>query len=316
MRKKGFFIHDKVVTEFDNRYSAYLNSPSFYKGLIEAHQELEANKLEKAKFIFDSLKTNDNYKARFIAKPVIQNHNFNEIESLKQRVKLAALPIDLGAEKIICEELKFIFVVTPKAGSRSILDYFRQDENINSKLCISEKPLNSLLIENPKYNDFFKFSFVRNPYDRALSSYKDKILTTTFEQNDKGERIPINDFISRYGKKYKLRPEMTFTDYVNFLVSEYGSDSIADRHWLSQHIPVTDEKNRLIVDYIGKLETVDEDWSIICDRIKIPYKSLGQKNSTNKKIIGRESINYSPELRKLITLRYKEDFEIFNYSKT
>ncbi len=309
-------LEDKKV-DFDHEFVAYLNNPEFYNELFKAYVLLKEGNIHKGKkhIRYVSRKFKKNYKSRFLTLPVIgASDEIEELNNLKTRIRLSGLQQDLCAEKIICEELKFIYIVTPKVGSRSILHYFRSNELLRPKLKITTSPLVNLLDENPEYQKYFKFGFVRNPYKRILSCYKDKILTTEFVENDKGEQIPKNDWLKyKMGTYPTFNFNMSFDDFIEFLATEHGSDLIGERHWLSQYVQMTDYKNRLLLDYVGKLENLEEDWKTVCERVGIEHKPLTQHNSTDEKIKKVDSIKYSKKSIEIIKERYKMDFQLFNY---
>ncbi len=41
-----------------------------------------------------------------------------------------------------------------------------------------------------------------------------------------------------------------------------------------------DRKGKLLMDFVGKLETLQDDWKTVCERIALPYKALPRKNAT------------------------------------
>ena len=68
---------------------------------------------------------------------------------------------------------------------------------------------------NKEYNHYFKFCFVRNPWDRLVSCYKNKI---SFDESAKGTQVE-NNFI-RYLKKIKaFKQGMTFDEFVDVVSS-------------------------------------------------------------------------------------------------
>ena len=140
-------------------------------------------------------------------------------------------------------------------------------------------------------------------------------MTTTLKNDESENATPENEWLRFKISKYNLNYGMTFDDFVNFLCSEHGSDMIGERHWISQYALMTDIEDRLLLDYVGKLESLEADWKHICQQIEIPFSPLERKNNTQQKITKLNPIKYTKDTVEKIKVRYRKDFEIFDYSK-
>lgn len=129
----------------------------------------------------------------------------------------------------------------------------------------------------------FKFSFVRNPYDRVVSNYFYLI---------KSRKSNPDHFIHKYP---------SFDDYVL-------SD---DFKLVSQTDMMLDENHKKMLDYVGRLESFNEDFSYVCGRIGIQQVKLGKHNTTKKK----DSIDFysNQEVKDRVIERFIKDFEKFGY---
>ena len=78
---------------------------------------------------------------------------------------------DENIEFIFIESKKIIFVLNPKVASRSIIEYFRKN---NQKAKVLETTLVQIHKKFPS-NIYSYFSIVRDPYSRTSSCYKQKI---------------------------------------------------------------------------------------------------------------------------------------------
>ena len=78
----------------------------------------------------------------------------------------------------ISEKYKFVWYRVAKVGTRSILEEF-------NKLNIPLSAYHSIHCYLPykKYKDYFKFGFVRDPLNRFISAWKDKILNFSNKKN-------------------------------------------------------------------------------------------------------------------------------------
>ena len=156
--------------------------------------------------------------------------------------------------------------------------------------------------------DIFLFGFIRNPFDWYVSRYeyyinKDKIGRNIIEKgvskaNDAGL------FGDAFKKEFK-----TLKDHLI-----YGRE--LERFWLSdlcKHMFFV--KDKLDLDYVGKVETINKDMNYLCKRFDLkPTKTFGQfckKNPDmmNKSVHGDYMSYYDNEMIELVKEKDKEIFE-------
>ena len=128
--------------------------------------------------------------------------------------------------------------------------------------------------------DYFKFTFVRNPYDRSVSAYK------FATQNNNGEYLSFKNYLSM------IKTDDDKLSYFNQL------------DW------ITDEYDNIGVDFIGRFENLQEDFNIVCDKIGIPQQQLPHENATKHK---HYTEYYDDETRKIVAKKYSKDIEFFGY---
>jgi hypothetical protein len=181
---------------------------------------------------------------------------------------------------MINNEYKFIFARVAKTASTSILDKLPECDRLCEEwdydwnhipLWHRKKTLN----ENV-FNTYFKFAFVRNPFDRAVS------IVEYWNKWSKKEGGPTFDFID------------FFKDGVARDCSKYGSQ-----------YDFTEG-----CDFIGKTENLQEDFNIVCDKIGVPKQKLLRENKTNHK---HYTEYYNDQSRQVIADLYARDIEAFNY---
>ena len=141
-------------------------------------------------------------------------------------------------------------------------------------------------------SDYYSFAFVRNPLDRLLSCYSQK-----FKLGD-----PTILFW-KYGKK--IKPEMTFEQFAEFVIST--PDSLSDRHFKSQHLFLY-HNNQLVVDHVAKYEQLNSEWLILSKRFDL--QDLPHHNPSYKKPF-ETCYNYDLAIR--VSERYAKDIRLFNY---
>jgi len=159
-----------------------------------------------------------------------------------------------------------------------------------------------------QFDSYFRFAFVRNPWDRTVSFYK------------------------YLGESKKL-------GFKQYLVERFQTEIWEKLHWFvkPQSSFLYDDQDRLLVDYVGRFENLQADFNKICDRIgigrtdlpcvnksiKIPAKSVSGLSKV-KKILGkpgnviteeprRYQDYYDDESRELVAALYSRDIELFGY---
>ena len=158
----------------------------------------------------------------------------------------------------------------------------------------------------PLFPGLFSFAFVRNPWDRLVSCYRDKI---------RGEVDGYTYFTIRPGVANCLArfdafvPGMSFADFVVAVASIRDED--ADGHFRSQHTFVTDAEGKVGVDFVGRFERLIEDFRLVQEKIGLPRHDLPwlQKART----VARYTDFYNKETRQIAGERFRRDLEIFGY---
>ena len=141
-----------------------------------------------------------------------------------------------------------------------------------------------------KFESWFHFSVVRNPYDRFKSFYNDLFAGTTKIRHN------VPPFYTDNNIELKPTPVDKVIDMI-----EMFQDSDADEHFVSQssfiHYPAE----------TVKLEELEEKWLPITEYLGVDYKPL---NVYNKSV---DTIELTKEQKQRIYNRYVDDFENFGY---
>ena len=163
-----------------------------------------------------------------------------------------------------------------------------------------------------KHNDYFKFAFVRNPFDRLVSCYFNKIIFYRDQlKKDPNWKNPTmrNGIFYGLAKFGIFKAGMSFEDFVRAVAKI--PDAWADRHFISQYTFLTDESGTIFPDFIGKLENANKDFVYVLDKLgKTDILMPHFKKSFEKKSY-REY--YTPELIRIVQKRYSKDLEMFGY---
>lgn len=215
---------------------------------------------------------------------------------------------DLTTEKIKSHKYKFVWLSIPKAASRSLITALYRKPEGNFETIEYHMSTDRLFIQYPEINDYFKFAFVRNPWSRIVSTYKNKI----FNDDENVKKHIIN-------KHKGLYTGMPFEKFIKFLLSKAGQDRYSDRHWISQY-KLLEKNNKIYLDYLGKMENIEDDLRNICNNIGIPELKIGNLNTRfgwdSSKIKGKEYYYrnfYNEKTKKMVEKRYEKDINLFKY---
>ena len=132
------------------------------------------------------------------------------------------------------------------------------------------------------FNSFFKFSFVRNPWDWQVSLYHyilDRPKNPGYEETKK------------------------MGSFRNFVFSRENLS-------FTQTSCLVDESGNLLVDFVGKFENLDQDFQSICHKVDISA-SLPHINKSKRTDY---QDYYDAETRDLTARLYAEDIERFGYT--
>lgn len=137
------------------------------------------------------------------------------------------------------------------------------------------------------FEKYFKFAFVRNPWDRLLSEYHYLL-----------ERKVINFSFDEFASEGFLRR----TDLPDFIYD----------HLRPQCDYIFDTQGNNLLDFIGRFEQMAEDWAKVAERLGLP-KALPH---LNKKKAQRQSYQsfYNDATRQSVANFYALDIQTFNYS--
>lgn len=242
--------------------------------------------------------------SKIIIKKAKKSKTFAKILQSAYRCMLSSKYRYFDHGNILIREYRAIYFPIPKVASSSLKKYISNliATKRKDRLKIFDRHNEFQFLDFPHikksslkyYSDFFKFAFVRSPYERLYSCYKNFIGKNHIRRN-----------FEIYGSFW---PGMTFKEFV-YAVSEIP-DEISDGHFKSQHQFLIDNGGNLIVDFVGNVENLNEDLREICNRTGMPYRRLSEENKRNPR---KDKIEYDEETKNLVRKRYKKDIELFGY---
>lgn len=202
---------------------------------------------------------------------------------------------------IISERHKFIFAAIPKTGThavrRALRDHLGEEDSEQVGLFVSKSlPFPELArikhghlsfeqvrpFLGEKFDRFFKFAFVRNPYDRFVSYCA---------------------FMTRQDRQFERSPAAVMRQI------------IANPPWRHilfrpQYEQLVDQQGALLTDDIGRFETMQESYDRIAERLGLPSTPLERVNESDHRDY---RTYYTQELKDGVARLYARDFELFGY---
>ena len=150
----------------------------------------------------------------------------------------------------------------------------------------------------------FSFSFVRNPFDRLVSAYNNKLIEL--------EQIPGR--MQAMG----LEHSMPFGDFLSVVAAT--SDDDLDIHLLPQS-SILCLKGQLIPNFVGHLETMGQDWALLQQllrRERLPLLGKLPEKNVRRNANDRDVPRYfeDPGLVRIVAERYGNDLECFYGDQT
>lgn len=155
-------------------------------------------------------------------------------------------------------------------------------------------------IGNKNWYSMFKFSFVRNPYDRLISFYHFMVAP---KPNWSILNSVLNNIQQAIGKRTFKEFCLMFSD--NEIINKANGIQ-------KQYTYLTNENGEIMVDYIGRFENFQQDWDYICENVFHHKYILPHENRSNHR---KDYMSYYDEKTKQIVFNYyKKDFEMLRYN--
>jgi hypothetical protein len=160
-----------------------------------------------------------------------------------------------------------------------------------------------------KFSECYSFCFVRNPFDRLVSAYLSKIKDppiTEISMNAKmKDGIPKNIAIL----DGNLKKGMPFDQFIMRLTE--NPDIFNNEHFAPQ-VSFLNKTSWDSLNYLGRYETLQEDWKKICEEASLGEINLLHRNKSEN----RQHYNeyYDKYTRHVVENLYKQDLDAFGYS--
>jgi len=203
---------------------------------------------------------------------------------------------------IISAQHRFVFVAIPKTGTHAVRQALREHMGpqdmeqvglfVNRRMPIPDLAKlghGHLSLQQVRpyfrpedFDGFFKFAFVRNPFDRFISYCA---------------------FMTREHGQFEQDPQGVMRHFI---------DNPQWQHVLfqPQHTFVTGADGQLLTDYLGRVEEMQQSYDEVARRISIPSRPLERVNASSRRDY-RDY--YDQSLTDGVAKLYARDLEYFGY---
>ena len=188
------------------------------------------------------------------------------------------------------DEKKAIFIHVPKCAGVSINKTLFG--NLGGGHCTLEDY--SKIFEPKCIRDYFKFTFVRNPWDRLVSAY------FFLKKGGFGEK----------DKQWFDENLSSFDDFDDFVKNWVNTENIWKwHHFRPQHHYILDKRRRVELDFLGYFENINEDFKIIMNKVGIEAELPGSNASKHNSYIEY----YTDETKEIARKAYSADINLLGY---
>lgn len=204
---------------------------------------------------------------------------------------------------IVSHKHRFIFFAVPKTATHAIRQALQQHmgpEDWEQQTLFGRQSLPIPEIANIRHGHvsarqiephlstevwktYFKFGFVRNPFDRFVS--------TCF-------------FLNRHDANFS-------NSAVQFMKHCLTVERFRQRVLVKPQSEIlTNASGEIAVDFVGRYENLQHSYDEICERIRIPTTDLTRRNPSEHATYAEY---YDDELREVVATFYNDDLRIFSY---
>lgn len=221
-----------------------------------------------------------------------------------------------GWEVVISHEYKCVYIHIPKTAGTSVMSKLKgsteikrgEQDHRSLRDLIDSQPLEWRDFRNKEklktktirrlkdymrgyefvprevINSYYKFAFVRNPWDRVYSWYGNIM------------RDPMHQ------KKLRISTYCSFTEFVSNHLDQFALKS--QMEWVIGY------DGKIGLDFIGKFESLQRDFREVCDEIGLNDYALPELVVGKKK---NYSENYDAKSIQIVAKQYAEEIKFFGY---
>jgi hypothetical protein len=188
---------------------------------------------------------------------------------------------------MILNESRCIFVHIPKTGGTSIAKALGHFDKVVYGVQ-DHRTIVEIRHSTPQhdFDNYYKFTIVRNPWDRMVSWYKN--VTSDAIYRDRfgvPERCSLREFLTEHGSIWGLQSQL---------------------HWIRE------PTGSIPLNSIGRFERLSKDFGCVCERLGL--RELQLPHLFKAYDATPYTALYDHETRSIVAHRYAEEIAMFGYS--
>ena len=150
-----------------------------------------------------------------------------------------------------------------------------------------------------EWDEYTKFSIIRNPWDRFVSNYEYGKMSESYWHSISGN--------TQYGPHldFKKLSNLTFKETLQMFYLE--RNSLKHQGWGNQHPYIFNSDGKMILDYVFKLDEIIDNTEF---NMLVP--NMIHKNKSKRKLLSYKDY-YDEEMIDMVAQIYHEDIKLLNF---
>jgi len=213
---------------------------------------------------------------------------------------------------VISDRYRYLYFVIPKCGSATVRHALAPYTDIgypvsNFEEHVTIEKFRGKYDADGRFDRSFKFTFVRNPYDRLYSGYRQDMLASKSWKNWIAAKKPLFDALgddfNAYVQKYVAKADIVHAwDWICFCPMTAFS-----------HVD-----GQCVLDWIGRTESLEADLRTLGTRLGVEIGEVGRINAqapdnADPADAGGYLSKYTRATVEIVNELYADDFAAFGY---
>ncbi|ANO34933.1 hypothetical protein A6E01_17265 [Vibrio breoganii] len=222
-----------------------------------------------------------------VARLIFGKYNVMYLMAIKQRIKRISGKPNIYSYSFDLN--RSIFIHVPKTAGTSICHSLYGNISwpwhFNARQC--------RLIDKKAFDSYLKFTFVRDPFERLVSTYN---YAQTHAKNNPNSSI---NFI------------LSYNNFDEFVLDWVNKKNINTHYFFNTQLSyITDEKGIIIIDKVFRFESINHDFKLLSEMVDI--KSELKERNISKHTIAKK---FTQEAIDRVYEVYLDDYDAFGYEK-